>query len=134
MAEEKDTKAKAPAKKPAAEKKAAPAKQKQDDLFAAAPEKAEAKAEKKAPAKAAASAKKPAAKKAAKPGAEKKAGVKYVRVTQIASPAGRKPGQRETLIGLGLRKMNAVRELEDTPSVRGMIRAVAHLVKVEDAA
>jgi large subunit ribosomal protein L30 len=57
---------------------------------------------------------------------------KKVRVTQIASVAGRKPGQKETLIGLGLNKIRRMRELEDTPSVRGMIRAVAHLVKVEE--
>ncbi len=56
-----------------------------------------------------------------------------IRVTQIASPAGRKPGQRETLIGLGLNKLRRTRELEDTPAVRGMIRKVAHLVRVEDA-
>jgi len=54
-----------------------------------------------------------------------------VKVTQIGSPIGRKPGQKETLIGLGLNKMHRARELEDTPSVRGMIRKVAHLVKVE---
>jgi len=54
-----------------------------------------------------------------------------LRVRQIHSAAGRKPGQKETLIGLGLNKLNRVRELEDTPAVRGMIRAVAHLVKVE---
>jgi len=54
-----------------------------------------------------------------------------VRVTQIASVAGRKPGQRETLIGLGLNKIRRVSELEDTPSVRGMLRKVAHLVTVE---
>ena len=53
-----------------------------------------------------------------------------VKVTQVGSPIGRKPGQRETLIGLGLNKMNRTRELEDTPAVRGMIRKVAHLVKV----
>ena len=58
--------------------------------------------------------------------------MKKVRVTQTASPAGRKPGQRETLIGLGLNKLRRTRELEDTPAVRGMIRKVAHLVKVED--
>jgi large subunit ribosomal protein L30 len=55
-----------------------------------------------------------------------------VRVTQIASPLGRKPGQKETLIGLGLNKMRRSRELEDTPSIRGMIRKVSHLVKVEE--
>ena len=49
------------------------------------------------------------------------------------SPAGRKPGQKETLVGLGLNKLRRTRELEDTPSVRGMIRKVAHLVKVDQA-
>jgi large subunit ribosomal protein L30 len=55
-----------------------------------------------------------------------------LRVTQIASVAGRKPGQKETLIGLGLNKIRRVRELEDTPAIRGMVRKVAHLVKVEE--
>ena len=59
---------------------------------------------------------------------EKKA---TVTVTQLGSPIGRKPGQKETLIGLGLNKRHRTRELEDTPAVRGMIRKVAHLVKVE---
>ncbi len=45
-----------------------------------------------------------------------------VRVTQIKSALGRKPGQKETLVGLGLNKIRATRELEDTPSARGMIR------------
>jgi large subunit ribosomal protein L30 len=54
-----------------------------------------------------------------------------VRVTQIASGNGQKPGQQATLVGLGLNKINRSRELEDTPAVRGMIRKVAHLVKVE---
>ncbi len=58
---------------------------------------------------------------------------KTVKVTQIASVAGRKPGQKETLIGLGLNKIRRTRELEDTPSVRGMIRKVAHLVKVDES-
>ena len=58
--------------------------------------------------------------------------VPKVRVTQTGSPAGRKPGQKETLIGLGLNKMRRTRELEDTPAVRGMIRKVAHLIKVEE--
>ncbi|MCX8135386.1 MAG: 50S ribosomal protein L30 [Roseococcus sp.] len=57
---------------------------------------------------------------------------KTIRVRQIASGFGRKPGQQETLKGLGLNKINRTRELEDTPAVRGMIRKVAHLVKVED--
>ncbi len=55
-----------------------------------------------------------------------------VRVTQIKSPIGRVRSQRETLIGLGLNKMHRTRELEDTPSVRGMIRKVGHLVRVEE--
>jgi len=57
---------------------------------------------------------------------------KKVRITQIASALGRKPGQKETLVGLGLNKIRKVSELEDTPSVRGMIRTVAHLIKVEE--
>ena len=57
---------------------------------------------------------------------------KTVKVTQLGSPIGRKPGQKETLIGLGLNKRHRTRELEDTPAVRGMIRKVAHLMKVED--
>lgn len=55
-----------------------------------------------------------------------------VRVTQTASVAGRIPGQKETLVGLGLNKIRRTKELEDTPSVRGMIRKVAHLIKVEE--
>ena len=56
---------------------------------------------------------------------------KTVRVTQIASGLGRKKDQLQTLAGLGLGKLRRTRELEDTPSVRGMIRRVAHLVRVE---
>jgi large subunit ribosomal protein L30 len=58
---------------------------------------------------------------------------KVVTVTQTGSPIGRKPGQRETLIGLGLNKMRSTRTLEDTPSVRGMIRKVAHLLRVDES-
>jgi large subunit ribosomal protein L30 len=54
-----------------------------------------------------------------------------MRVTQTGSPIGRKGDQRATLIGLGLNKIGKTRELEDTPSVRGMINKVAHLVRVE---
>ena len=56
---------------------------------------------------------------------------KTVRVTQVASGLGRKKDQIQTLAGLGLGKLRRTRELEDTPSVRGMIRRVAHLVRVE---
>lgn len=54
-------------------------------------------------------------------------------VTQIASPIGRQKDQRATLIGLGLNKLHRTSELEDTPSVRGMIAKVQHLVRVETA-
>lgn len=52
-------------------------------------------------------------------------------VIQTGSVTCVKPGMRETLAGLGLGKPRARRELEDTPSVRGMIRKVRHLVRVE---
>ena len=55
-----------------------------------------------------------------------------VRVTQIASGNGRKPGQQATLVGLGLNKLRRSRELAATPGVRGMIRKVAHLIAVEE--
>ena len=64
--------------------------------------------------------------------AKKKAGA-TVTVTQIGSPIGRRNDQRQTLVGLGLNKLHRTRVLEDTPSVRGMIDKVQHLVRVEDA-
>ena len=57
---------------------------------------------------------------------------KTVTVEQIGSPLRRDPKQRQTLVGLGLNKMNRRRTLEDTPAVRGMIRKVQHLVRVVD--
>ena len=57
---------------------------------------------------------------------------KTIVVKQIGSPIRRPAVQRATLIGLGLNKMHRVRTLEDTPAVRGMIRAVQHLVRVVD--
>jgi len=57
---------------------------------------------------------------------------KTIKVTQIASPIGKPKIQRATLIGLGLNKINRTSELEDTPAVRGMIKKVSHLVKVEE--
>ena len=56
-----------------------------------------------------------------------------VKVTQVKSPIGRPADQRESLKGLGLNKMNRTRELEDTSAMRGMIKKVAHLVRVEEA-
>lgn len=55
---------------------------------------------------------------------------KTVKVQQIGSPIGRNKDQRATLVGLGLNKINRVAELEDTPSVRGMINKVQHLVQI----
>jgi len=53
-----------------------------------------------------------------------------VTIRQTGSPIRRKEDQRATLVGLGLNKMGRERTLEDTPSVRGMIAKVAHLVAV----
>lgn len=53
-----------------------------------------------------------------------------IKVKQTGSPIRRTKEQRATLVGLGLNKMHKVSELEDTPSVRGMIRAVHHMVEV----
>ena len=55
---------------------------------------------------------------------------KTIVVKQIGSPIRRPAKQRETLIGLGLNKMHKTRELEDTPSVRGMVRKIPHLVEI----
>lgn len=55
---------------------------------------------------------------------------KTIVVKQIGSPIRRPAIQRQTLIGLGLNKMNRTRELEDTPSVRGMVRKISHLVEI----
>lgn len=55
---------------------------------------------------------------------------KTVIVEQYASPQRRPADQRATLVGLGLNKMNRRSTLIDTPSVRGMIAKVAHLVRM----
>jgi large subunit ribosomal protein L30 len=64
--------------------------------------------------------------------AEKKSNGKTLTVEQFASPQRRPKVQRQTLIGLGLNKIGRRRTLEDTPAVRGMIKAIAHLVRVVD--
>jgi large subunit ribosomal protein L30 len=56
--------------------------------------------------------------------------VKTIKVKQIASPIRRPKDQEATLIGLGLNKMHRVRELEDTPSIRGMVNKIKHLVTI----
>jgi large subunit ribosomal protein L30 len=61
---------------------------------------------------------------------KKTAAKKTVTVRQVKS-ANRKPAiQTATLKGLGLGKIRRTRTLEDTPAIRGMIRAVAHLVEI----
>jgi large subunit ribosomal protein L30 len=55
-----------------------------------------------------------------------------ITVEQIGSPIRRPADQRATLIGLGLNKMHRRRTLVDSPSVRGMIAKVDHLVRVVD--
>ncbi len=54
-----------------------------------------------------------------------------IKITQIKSPIGRPADQQKTLIGLGLNKINRTNVLNDTPSARGMVSKVKHLVKIE---
>jgi large subunit ribosomal protein L30 len=56
-----------------------------------------------------------------------------IKITQTGSPIGRKPGQKDTLKALGLNKMGRSNVVEDTPSIRGMVDKIAHMLKVESA-
>lgn len=56
-----------------------------------------------------------------------------LKVTLVRSPIDRTQKQKDTVRGLGLRRLNQSSVLEDTPAVRGMIRKVQHLVTVEPA-
>jgi large subunit ribosomal protein L30 len=58
---------------------------------------------------------------------------KKLRVTLIKSTNGRKKAHRETVRGLGLRRMHQTVELKDTPQVRGMITTVGYLLRCESA-
>ena len=58
---------------------------------------------------------------------------KTIKVEQTGSPARRHHSQRATLVGLRLNRIGRISELEDTPSVRGMIAKVSHLVRVVEA-
>jgi len=58
--------------------------------------------------------------------------MKKLKITLIRSKYGRKPNQRETLKGLGLKKIGQSVIREDNPMIRGMIRKVEHLIKVEE--
>jgi large subunit ribosomal protein L30 len=55
---------------------------------------------------------------------------KFIKVKLVRSVIGTRESHRATVRGLGLRKLGQVRELEDTPAVRGMIRKVGYLVEV----
>jgi large subunit ribosomal protein L30 len=55
-----------------------------------------------------------------------------IKVTQIKSVHGRLKNHQACVAGLGLRRIGHTVEVEDTPSVRGMINQVNYLVKVED--
>jgi large subunit ribosomal protein L30 len=57
---------------------------------------------------------------------------KTLKVRQVRSGIGFPRGQRQTLRGLGLRRMQQLVEVEDTPAVRGMITSITHLVRVEE--
>ena len=57
---------------------------------------------------------------------------KTIKVTQVRSTNGLQKGHKATVAGLGLRRINHTVELEDTPSVRGMINQVNYLIRVED--
>ena len=57
---------------------------------------------------------------------------KTVKVKLVKSIAGTKESHRATVRGLGLRRLNSVSVLQDTPAVRGMINKVSYLVKVVD--
>jgi large subunit ribosomal protein L30 len=57
---------------------------------------------------------------------------KIIKVTQVKSSSGRIPAHRACVAGLGLRRINHTVELEDTPSIRGMINKVHYIVKVEE--
>ena len=56
-----------------------------------------------------------------------------IKVTLVKSMIGRPEKHRKVLRGMGLTKMNRTVELEDTPSIRGMVNKVVHLVSVEEA-
>ncbi len=55
-----------------------------------------------------------------------------LRVTLVKSPIGAVPKNKKTVAALGLRKINQTNELPDNQAVRGMLRQVQHLIKVEE--
>lgn len=59
--------------------------------------------------------------------------MKKIKITQVKSGIDRSERQKQTLIALGLKKLHAVKEVEATPQILGMVNKVSHLVKVEEA-
>ena len=60
--------------------------------------------------------------------------MKKIKITQVKSGIDRSERQKQTLIALGLKKVNAFKEVEATPQILGMVNKVSHLVKVEEIA
>ena len=60
--------------------------------------------------------------------------MKKIKITQIKSGIDRSERQKQTLFALGLKKLNATKEVEATPQILGMVNKVSHLVKVEEIA
>jgi large subunit ribosomal protein L30 len=58
------------------------------------------------------------------------ADTKTIKVKLVKSPIGCKQSHRDTVRGLGLRRLNSVRELQDTPAVRGMVDRISYLVRI----
>ncbi|RPD49113.1 MULTISPECIES: 50S ribosomal protein L30 [Chitinophagaceae] len=60
--------------------------------------------------------------------------MKKIKITLVKSPIDRPQRQKDTLVALGLGKMNSTKEVEATPQILGMVRKVSHLVAVEELA
>ena len=58
------------------------------------------------------------------------ADTKTIKIKLVRSPIGCKQSHRDTVRGLGLRRLNSVRELQDTPAVRGMVNKISYLVQI----
>ena len=58
---------------------------------------------------------------------------KTIKVTLVRSPIGAQPRHKECVRGLGLKRMHQTVELEDTPSVRGMVNKLDYMVRVDEA-
>jgi large subunit ribosomal protein L30 len=60
--------------------------------------------------------------------------MKKIKVTQVKSTIDRPERQKRTMVALGLKKLNAIVEVEATPQILGMVKKVNHLIKVEELA